>query len=86
MHVYAVAGNLRNQPEIIARITEGTTAAHYNQFLCAISVVALSPDQVDSAAEYKAVEMRFKDQLKSALKNKQGQALAVSQKTVNGVQ
>jgi hypothetical protein len=57
------------------------------QFLCAISVVALPQDSTEGLApQHKALEIRFRDELRAALKNKRGRALAVSKETVGSVQ
>ncbi len=58
----------------------------YEQDLCGMSVVALPPDATDQvAAEQRALEARFRDELRAALKNKRGRALEVSTYTVNSI-
>ena len=53
-------------------------------FLCAMSYVAVGSDRTDQrVSNLKTLESRFRDELRSALKNKQGQALAVSTATAN---
>jgi hypothetical protein len=55
-----------------------------DHFLCAMSSVAVGPDRTDQrAADQKTLEARFRDELRSALKYKQGRALAVSAATAN---
>jgi hypothetical protein len=55
-----------------------------DHFLCAMSFVVLGSDRTDQrAVQQKTLEATFRDQLRSALQNKRGQALAVSTKTAN---
>ena len=57
-----------------------------DHFLCAMSFVALGSDRTDQrAVQQKTLEAAFRDQLRSALQNKRGQALAVSTKTANSM-
>jgi hypothetical protein len=55
-----------------------------DHFLCAMSFVALGSDRTDQrATALRTLQARFRDELRSVLKNKQGRALQVSTATVD---
>ena len=57
------------------------------RFLCAISFVALGPDRTAHTPDQQEVlKARFRDELKSALKDKIGKALVESTRTAESVQ
>jgi len=54
-----------------------------SQFICGMSVASVLPELTDkTSAQRMAAEARFREELSSALKDKQGQALATSTETV----
>lgn len=58
----------------------------YEPDICAMSLLALGPDRTaQTSVEQKTLQDRFRDELRSALKNKQGRALEVSTATANSV-
>jgi len=58
-----------------------------NRFLCAMSLVALGPERLAYTTDrQKALEARYREELRSALKNKRGKALVVSTTTTGSVQ
>jgi hypothetical protein len=58
-----------------------------NRFLCAMAVVALGPDRTAQTTDQKkALQARFRDELRAALKDKRGKALVESTKTAESVQ
>ncbi len=57
------------------------------RFLCAISFVALGPDRTaHTPDQQEALKARFRDELRSALKDKRGKALVESTRTAESVQ